>query len=122
MRYASSLPCSQNASTSQKDNRLAQYQPVPQCANCLHVLEDSLLELAVTLDLLARVVGGGLAVEREEVAEVELGCLEELDLADVDLEWMLVYALNAKLFLIVCFHVRSGVGKCPGCSSQSHGR
>ena len=50
----------------------------------LHVLKHRLLELAV-LNLLARVIGGGLAVERKEVTKVELGCLEELDLADVDL-------------------------------------
>lgn len=50
----------------------------------LHRLKNGLLEL--TLDLLARLVGGGLAVEREQVAEVELGGLEELDLADVDLQ------------------------------------
>lgn len=50
----------------------------------LHRLKNGLLEL--TLDLLARLVGGGLAVEREQVAEVELGGLEELDLADVDLK------------------------------------
>lgn len=59
-------------------------QPKVQHAGCLHLLEHSLLELLV-LDLLARVVGRGLAVQREEVAEVELGRLEELDLADVDL-------------------------------------
>lgn len=51
----------------------------------LHALEDSLLELAVALDLLASIIGAGLAVEGEQVAEVELWCLEELDLADMDL-------------------------------------
>lgn len=50
----------------------------------LHRLKNGLLEL--TLDLLARLVGGGLAVEREQVAEVELRGLQELDLADVDLK------------------------------------
>ena len=50
----------------------------------LHLLQHRLLELAV-LDLLAGVVGGGLAVQREQVAEIELGCLEKFDLADVDL-------------------------------------
>jgi len=49
---------------------------------CLHALEDSLLELA--LNLLAGLVGVGLAVEVEESTKVELGGLEELDLADVD--------------------------------------
>lgn len=53
-------------------------------ASRLHRLKNGLLEL--TLNLLARLVGGGLAVEGEEVAEVELGGLEELDLADVDLK------------------------------------
>jgi hypothetical protein len=51
----------------------------------LHSLQDGLLEL--TLNLLAGLVSGRLAVEREEVAEVELGCLEELDLADVNLKY-----------------------------------
>jgi hypothetical protein len=49
----------------------------------LNILKNSLLELA--LDLLARVVGARLAVQTEESTKVELGCLEELDLADVDL-------------------------------------
>lgn len=49
-----------------------------------YFLQHGLLELAV-LDLLARVVGRGLAVQREQVAEIELGCLEKLDFADVDL-------------------------------------
>ena len=50
----------------------------------LHLLQHRLLELAV-LDLLAGVVGGGLAVQREQVAEIELGCLQKLDFANVDL-------------------------------------
>ena len=49
----------------------------------LDLIEDSLLEL--TLDLLARVVLARLAVETKEGTKVELGCLEELDLSDVDL-------------------------------------
>lgn len=49
----------------------------------LDLIEDSLLEL--TLDLLARVVLARLAVETKESTKVELGCLEELDLSDVDL-------------------------------------
>lgn len=56
--------------------------PLPFKAS-LHVLKDGLLELA--LNRLAGLVGSGLAVEREEGAEVELRCLEELDLTDVDL-------------------------------------
>lgn len=50
----------------------------------LNVLKDLLLELP--LNLLALVVGGGLAVQSKESTEVELGGLEELDLTDVDLE------------------------------------
>lgn len=49
----------------------------------LYLLKDSLLEL--TLNLLARVVLARLAVETKEGTKVELGCLEELDLSDVDL-------------------------------------
>ena len=60
------------------------------CITRLHSLEDLLLEVTRTLNLLASVIGGGLAVEREEVTKIELWCLEELDLADVDLFSMLV--------------------------------
>lgn len=49
----------------------------------LHALQNLLLEL--TLHLLARLVGVGLAVEVEEGTKVELGLLEDLDLADMDL-------------------------------------
>lgn len=48
-----------------------------------YLLQDTLLELP--LDPLALLVGGGLAVERHEGTQVELGRLQELDLADVDL-------------------------------------
>jgi hypothetical protein len=48
----------------------------------LNLIKDSLLEL--TLNLLARVVLARLAVETEEGTKVELGCLEELDLSDVN--------------------------------------
>lgn len=51
--------------------------------NPLHILKDTLLELP--LNLLALLVRGRLAVQRQQVAEVELGCLEQLDLADVNL-------------------------------------
>lgn len=47
-------------------------------------LQNLLLEL--TLDLLALVVGRRFTVKVEESAEVEFGCLEKLDLADVDLK------------------------------------
>ena len=55
-------------------------QPRPR----LNVLQHLLLELPV-LHLLAGVVGARLTVQRKQVAEIEFGCLEELDLADVDL-------------------------------------
>jgi len=48
-----------------------------------YLLQHTLLELA--LHLLTLLVRGRLAVESHEGAEVELGLLEELDLADVDL-------------------------------------
>ena len=48
-----------------------------------YLLQDALLELP--LDTLTLLVGGGLAVERHESAEVELGRLQQLDLPDVDL-------------------------------------
>lgn len=50
----------------------------------LHALQNRLLELAIT-HLLAGIVGRGLAVKSKEGTEVELGGLEELDFADVDL-------------------------------------
>lgn len=49
----------------------------------LYLLENRLLELA--LHLLALVISARLSVERHERTEVELGGLEELDLADVNL-------------------------------------
>lgn len=49
----------------------------------LYLLEDALLEF--TLDLLAVLVGGRLAVQRHQGTQVELGRLEQLDLADVHL-------------------------------------
>lgn len=55
----------------------------PSTGNPLYGLENGLLEL--TLNLLASLVGARLAVERHESTEVELGLLEQLDLADVDL-------------------------------------
>ena len=47
----------------------------------LDLLQDGLLELP--LNLLTRLVSSRLAVQTEESTEVELGCLEKLDLADV---------------------------------------
>lgn len=53
-------------------------------STCSNLFQHRLLELTV-LDLLAGVVGGRFAVQREQVAQIELGRLEKLDLADVDL-------------------------------------
>jgi hypothetical protein len=47
----------------------------------LNVLQHTLLELP--LDLLALVVGARLAVQGHQSTEVELRCLQQLDLADV---------------------------------------
>ena len=49
----------------------------------LHGLQNGLLELAI--NLLAGIILGRLSVEGEEGTKIELGLLEELDLADVDL-------------------------------------
>lgn len=49
----------------------------------LNSLEDLLLELP--LNLLALVIGSRLAVQGKQSTQVELGGLEKLDLADVDL-------------------------------------
>lgn len=49
----------------------------------LYVLENLLTELP--LNLLALLIRARLAVESHQSTEVELGRLEELDLADVDL-------------------------------------
>lgn len=49
----------------------------------LNGLQNLLLELP--LNLLALVIGGRLAVERKESTKVELGLLEQLNLANVDL-------------------------------------
>ena len=51
--------------------------------NSLNLLEHTLLELP--LHLLTILVRRGLAVQVHESTQVELGRLEELDLADVDL-------------------------------------
>jgi hypothetical protein len=49
----------------------------------LNLLKNNLLELP--LDLLALVIRTRLAVESHQSSEVELGLLQQLDLADVDL-------------------------------------
>lgn len=56
---------------------------VPHSINPLYGLKDRLAELP--LNLLASIIGTGLAVESHQGTEIELGLLEELDLADVDL-------------------------------------
>lgn len=80
-----------------KDESAANPEDIRSHASPLHALEDLLLEVA--LNLLAGLVGGGLAVEGKEVAEVELGCLEELDLADVDLIGLLVYMFLSRILV-----------------------
>lgn len=50
----------------------------------LNLLQNTLLELP--LDLLSLVVRGRLAVQSHQATKVELGGLQQLNLADVDLE------------------------------------
>ena len=64
----------------------------------LNILKNRLLELA--LDLLARVVGARLAVQTKESTKVELGRLQELDLADVNLG----YISNRHVRFPFCIH------------------
>lgn len=52
------------------------------CVPALNVLQNTLLELS--LDLLTLLVGARLAVESHQSTEVELGRLQQLDLADVN--------------------------------------
>lgn len=49
----------------------------------LDLLQNTLLELP--LDLLSLIVRTRLAVQSHQSTKIELGCLEKLDLADVDL-------------------------------------
>jgi len=80
---ALSRPCmrkSRNLAHVQLENPYQQRQS-------LHLSQNSLLELS--LDLLSLLISVGLAVEVEESTEVELWCLQQLDLSDVDvLEWV----------------------------------
>lgn len=55
------------------------------CMDGLNLSQYLLLEFLRALHLLASVVGSRLAVQREEGTQIELRCLEELDLADVNL-------------------------------------
>lgn len=57
--------------------------PAPSSQCLLNLLKNTLLELP--LNLLALVVRTRLAVESHQGSEVELGLLQQLDLADVDL-------------------------------------
>jgi len=82
----------------------------PIMTHTLYRLKNRLLE--VPLDLLTLVVSARLAVEGHERTEVELGRLEELDLADVNL---LVVSFPALEFILRCLlNLRSGEGRCPG--------
>jgi len=58
-------------------------------------------------------------VQREQVAEVELGCLEELDLPDVDLHDILVQRRVCCGGVLLGVSIRSAKGRYPACSSQS---
>jgi len=71
------------------------------------------------LYLLAGVVLVGLAVETEESTKIELGCLEELDLSDVDLCQI---SLVLSLLYSRVLNIRSGEGRCPGWPSRSRDR
>lgn len=102
--------------------------------NPLNLLKDALLEL--TLHLLALLVRGRLAVEGEQAAKVELGLLQQLNLADVNLYVALMSVLRFSLHTApatycaqlpcpaqkMALHVRSGEGRCPGWPSQSRGQ
>lgn len=83
-----------------------------------NLLEDTLLELP--LNLLALVVGTRLAVESHQCSKIELGRLEQLDLADVDLSQHIsalpINDVNQSR------NSRSGGGRCPGWTSQSRGQ
>lgn len=82
----------------------------------LNLLKHTLLELP--LNLLALVVRTRLAVESHEGTKVELGCLQQLDLTDVDL----VLSVLAHVKLFDSCYSRSGEGRYPGWPSQSHGQ
>lgn len=66
-----------------------------------------LLEVTRALNLLTSVIGGRLSVKREKVTKIELGCLEKLDLANVDLCFLLVYVCPKTMRPSSCPH--SGV-------------
>jgi hypothetical protein len=60
-------------------------------------------------------------VKSEKVAEIELGCLEELDFADVDLGAL----LDSYFAIMSCsmeYNVRVEAGRYPVCSSGSRAR
>jgi len=49
---------------------------------CLHIFQNLLLELP--LDLLTRLVSSRLAMKSKQSTKIKLGCLEQLDFADID--------------------------------------
>jgi hypothetical protein len=73
MRVAEPSTCANDRSKTLQTNHF----------HSLNLSENGLLELA--LNLLSLLVGVGLAVEVKKSTEIELWCLEELDLSDVDL-------------------------------------
>lgn len=77
----------------------------------LNSLKHPLLELP--LNLLSILVCCRLAVQSHEGTEVELGGLQELDLADVNLEEICQYYWARKL-TDLAVDIRSGEGRCPG--------
>ena len=83
------------------------FQPI----SLLNLLEDTLLELP--LDLLALVIGSRLAVESHQSTKIELGCLQQLDLSDVNLKTHV--SINSRIFTgDSWFNIRSGEGRYPG--------
>lgn len=82
--------------------------------------------LELPLNLLARVVRRRLAVECHQSTEVELGGLQQLNLADVDLRkkemlvWLFVASIGKKQ--LGAINLRAAGGRCPGWPSRSRGR
>jgi len=62
-------------------NLIPKFQPPPSIH--LNLRQDRFLELS--LDLLSGLVGVGFAVQVKKSAQIELGCLKELDLSDVNI-------------------------------------
>ena len=68
---------------------MREYSNVHACTSIstagLDILEHLLFELTLALNLLTRIIRRRLTVQRQQGAEIEFGCLEELDFTDVDL-------------------------------------